>query len=309
MFSRCFVLLSAVALLCFANANYKEEFGGKVVLVTGGSSGIGYQTALQFAQYGAKVIIVARDSHPNWFNGDTAAKNINDDETVKQSGGSCRFFKADMSNATEVKALFKNIRENENDLHFAVNSAGITGPLGVLSSNRRYMGTVNDPMRNNLYAGIYSCMYEARLMTEKNHSSAIVNLASTNGLTATPRGSMYGTSKFGVVGLTRSVADTFSKLGNNIIRVNAIAPTLTDTSLTWNQAKYLFDKTTQPWEEPYITPDSLLWQVVGPTWVNRLTAKAIATPKMMADAILFLCSSDSSFVTGSILSVDRGQTA
>jgi len=300
-------LFAAIALVCFA-ANYKQEFGGKVVLVTGGSSGIGYQTALEFAQYGAKVIIVARDSNPNWFNGATAAKNINDDPVVQQSGGSARFFKADMSNRTEVKALFDDIRSKENDLHFAVNSAGIGGPLGLFHTNRAYMGGIHDPMRNNIYAGIYSCMYEARLMMEQNHTSAIVNLASTNGLKATPRGAMYGTSKFGVVGLTRSVADSFSQ-STPLIRVNGVAPTLTDTSLTWNQAKYLVDNTVQPWEEPYVTPDSPLWKVVGPGWINRLQAKAIASPKMMADAILFLCSSDSSFVTGSILSVDRGQTA
>jgi len=299
--------------LCSA-ANYKEEFSGKVVLVTGGSSGIGYETALEFARYGAKVIITARDDHPTWFNGSTAAKNINDDAIVNSTGGSARFVKCDMSNVTQVKALFENIRKHENDLHFAVNSAGIGGPLGYLTDVRKYVHGEHCPIRNNIYGTIYSLMYETRFMIEKNHSGAIVNLASTNGLKATPRGSLYGTSKFGIVGLTRSAADAFATdTTTPQIRVNAIAPTLTNTSLSWQQAKTITTLMTpdpeQPWTGDYITPSDPLWQSVAPGWIAKLPGKHIAEPWMMAQPILFLCSSDASYITGHILSVDRGGLA
>jgi len=310
MFSRvCIVLAITAAVLC-SGADYLAEFKDKVVLVTGGSSGIGYQTALQFAQYGAKVIITARDSNADWFNGANAVTNILADPVVQQNGGQARFVKTDMSDVEQVKALFQDIESNENDLDFAVNSAGIGGPLGELTEVSSYIHGEHCPIRNNLYGTIYSLMYESRFFIAKNHTGAIVNLASVNGLKATPQGSLYGTSKFGIVGLTRSVADSFADGSNGLpkIRVNAVAPTLTNTSLTWQQVKWMKDGT-MPWDGDYITPDSPLWQQYGSQWIASLPSKAIASPKNMADPVLFLCSSDASFITGSILTVDRGSLA
>jgi len=309
MNARVAVLIGLVAVVCSA-ANYKQEFAGKVVLVTGGSSGIGYQTALQFAQYGAKVIIVARDYHESWFNGTSAAKRINDDPVVKSTGGKARFFKADMSKKEDVQRLFEDIRKNENDLHFCVNSAGISGPLGPIPSVRQYMNGPNCPIRNNIYGTLYSLIYELRFLNEKNHTAAIVNLASVNGVSATPKGSLYGTSKFGIVGLTRSVAAEHAAATENspFIRINALAPTLTDTSLTWQQAKF-FANGEQPWEGEYIDSNSPLWKQVGPVWIAKLRSHHIASPKNMADPILFLCSSDASYITGQVFMVDRGSIA
>ena len=300
----------ALATLC-AGANYKAEFAGKVVLVTGGSSGIGFQTALQFAQNGARVVLAARDSHPTWFNGTSAAAQINADAAVAASQGSARFVRADLSVAADAAALFESIRATEGDLDIAVNSAGIGGPLGRLQDNRGYLGGAHDPVRNNLYATLRACTHELRLFTEKNHSGVIVNLASVNGLKATPRGSLYAASKWGIVGLTRSLAVHYGRATPTTpaVRVVALAPTLTDTSLTWQQTKYMEDNHTQPWEGSYITHDSPEWRKWGPVWIDRLVSKTIATPKMMADPILWLCSSEASYTTGMVLPVDRGSTA
>jgi len=302
-------ILVCCAVLCSA-ANYKQEFAGKVALVTGGTSGIGFQTSLELAQYGAKVIIVARDSHPTWFNGAGAVEKINSDPDVIAAGGSARFFKADMSEGKEVKALFDDIRKNENTLDFAINCAGIVSPMEDFIDSGSYIMGPHDPIRNNVYSGIYSLMYETRFMIEKNISGSIVHIASVDGIMTTDGGGLYTTSKFGVIGLVRSVAAGVAAPsdGAPAIRVNSIAPGLVDTSLTWQQVKEdAYGK--QDWEDPYITKDSDAWKVFGPQWVDELVSKCMASPKNIADTILYLLSSDASYVTGSVLVVGRGDTA
>jgi len=292
----------SLAVLC-SSANYKEEFSGKHALVTGGTSGIGFQTALQLAQYGAHVVIVARDYHPTWFNGSDAVRRINEDPLVKQSGGSARFFKADISNLTDVKALFDNIEENDKDLDFAVNCAAISGPGGNLDEIRDYLMGEHDTLRNNVYGTVFSVMYETRYLMKKNHTGAIVSISSVDGMSAVPGGSLYSASKWGIIGLTRSAASAFAvpTAERPFIRINAVAPTLVNTSFSWQQVK-----DTMPWEEPYVTPDSELWKKNAPEWIDEMVCKCIASPQSIADGVLYLLSSDASYVTGSVLVVSRG---
>ena len=307
MFYRVYTVLTLVVLLCSA-ADYKKEFSGKVVLVNGGTSGIGYQTALQFAQNGAHVIITARDDHPTWFNGSDTVKKISEDPVVQQTHGTIRFVKTDMCNLTQVKALFEDIKQHENDLDIAVNSAGIIGGLDGFLDLRKFINTKYCPMRNNIYGTIFSVMYETRFLMAKNHSGIIINLSSVNGLRAAPGAPLYATSKFGIIGLTRGAADAFAK--NNtpdrpFIRIIAVAPSLTNTSLSWQQVKWMHDGSL-PWEGEYITPSHPLWKQYSPAWIDGLVSKHIAEPKNMADPILFLCSSDASYMTGQTFGVDRG---
>jgi len=302
-----FAFLVCCAVLCSAT-NYKEEFMNKTVLVTGGSSGMGYETALELAQNGAHVIIVARDSNPAWFNGSDAARRINADPLVNKSHGSARFFKADVSNATEIKALFESIRTVEKDLDYAVNCAGITGPMGSFLSNVPFVNGTYDALRNNLYGSIYSLMYETRFFMEKNHSGSIVTVSSVDGLVGISEGALYSSSKWGIVGLSRSVADTHAK-GNPLIRVNAVAPSLTNTSLSWQQVKWMADNKTQPWEEPYITPDNELWKEYGNEWIQEITSKSIIPPRLIARPIMWLLSKEASYITGMVLPIDRGSLA
>ena len=293
----------SIAVLC-SSANYKEEFHGKHALVTGGSSGMGFQIALELAQYGAHVVIVARDSNPAWFNGIDAAKRINDDPIVQQSEGSARFVKTDVRDLKQMKALFDDIDKNDGDLDFAVNSAGIPGPNGNLVRTRPFLMGEYDTLRNNLYGSIFSVMYETRYLMKKNHTGAIVSIASMDGLHGTAFGALYSSSKWGIIGLSRGAASGFAveKTDRPFIRINALAPTLTNTSFTWQQVK----DPQEPWEEPYVTPDSDLWKEYGPEWIDEMPCKCIASPKAMADAVLYLLSSDAAYVTGSVLVVARG---
>lgn len=215
-----------------------------------------------------------------------------------------------MSKLDEVKALFDDIRENENDLDFAVNCAGIPGPMGSYVSNRPFLMGEHDALRNNIYGTLFSLMYELRFMTEKNHSGSIVSISSIDGLHGTPDGALYSASKAAIVGLTRSIAlEHVPRSSAPLIRVNAIAPGLINTSFTWQQVKWDADNTTEPWEGDYITPDHPLWKQYGPDWIESLTGKHIASPKMIADPVLWLLSSDASYVTGVTLTVDRGDIA
>jgi len=309
MYSRLLLIAAVVCgLVVCSNAGYKEDFGGKVAIVTGGSSGIGFATAMALARYGARVVIVARDSHPDWYNGADAAARINDDPVVQASGGSARFFKADCSNLTQMKALIEDIAANENDLTYAVNAAGITGPMNddFVECAPFFKGPY-DAIQNNIYGTLYSLIVELRFMTQKENAGSIVCLSSVNGLDALGGGD-YGTSKWGIIGLTRSLGAAFAAT-SPIIRINSVAPTLVNTSLSWQQVKYFDDGKTQPWEGEYITPSHPLWQKYGPEWIGELIGKTIAEPEDIANGILYLLSSQSSFVTGMVLPIDRADSA
>jgi len=209
----------------------------------------------------------------------------------------------------KAKALFDSIKKQEKDLHFAVNAAGIGGPSGLLSNTSSYINGTHCPLRNNIYGTIIPLMFESRFFIEKKHGGAIVNVASVDGLLTVPEGSLYGASKAAIIGLSRSVAAGFAKendeLGFPLIRINTLAPGLTNTSLSWQQVK----ENQQSWEGEYITPASKLWKEKSPEWIAEQVGKELASPEMMADSIMFLCSSDASFITGSVHVVDRGDTA
>ena len=297
-----FAILSIVAAVCYAEA----RFSGKVVLVTGGSSGIGLATSMSFAREGARVIFCARDSNPSWYNGTFAAKMINGDIDVIKNKGSARFVKADVSSRADVKALFENIRNNEGTLDIAVNNAGTTGGFGIVESIYDYYGSKYDPMQTNFYGAAYCTSLEVALWKEQNKDGVIVNLGSGNSFKASPGAPLYATSKHAIVGFTKSVALENANT-KPYIRCNAIAPGFTDTPLVWNQCKFLEDGKTQPWEGDLITHDHPLWKKYESRLVNP--NGKIASPYDQANMILFLASDAAKSITGVVMSVDGGGTA
>ena len=297
-----FAILSLVAAACYAEA----RFSGKVVLVTGGSAGIGFATSMSFAREGAHVIFCARDSNPSWYNGSFAALQINGDLDVIRNKGSARFVKADVSNRADVKALFENIRNNEGTLDIAVNNAGITGGFGPVESIFDYYGTKYDPMMTNFYGIAHCTSLEVALWKEQNKDGIIVNLASVNGYKASPGAPLYSTSKHAIIGFTKSVALENANT-KPYIRCNAIAPGFTDTPLVWNQCKFLEDGKTQPWEGDFINHDHPLWKKYESMLVNP--DGKIISPYDQANMILFLASDAAKSINGVVMSVDAGSTA
>jgi len=304
-----FVFLAFLALVALAEKSCKyPEFKDKVVLVTGGSSGIGYQTALQFARCGAKTVIVARDSHPTWFNGSTAEDNINNDKDVKSAGGRARFVKADMSTKKGVAAVMDSIYDNEKDLHIAINNAAITGPVKTLEQVSQYLQTEHDSFQMNTYAVIRSTAGEIRLWKKLNHSGIIVNTASDDGLSGGSKLTLYAGSKSAIIGFTRSIAMQYMTGGNGLpqIRVNAIAPGFTDTSLVWQQCKLLDGSGYQSWEGEYINHDHPLWKQFGHYYADAQPAGKLCDPMDQAKMIMYLCSEEASYISGAVMIVDGG---
>ncbi len=307
-----FVVVLAVFSFVKAERDCKyPEFKDKVVLVTGGTSGIGYGTALKFARCGAKVVIAARDSHPTWFNGSAAENNINSDEVVKKAGGRARFVKADMHVKKDIARVMESILENEKDLHIAFNNAAITGPLTTLDHYSSYLGGEYDSLSMNTYHVIHSTAAEVRMWKKLNHSGIIINTASDNGFVGGAGASFYCGSKSSIIGFTRSTALRYITGGQGVpqVRINALAPGLIDTSFTWQQVKWMEDGKTQPWEGEYITPDHPLWEKWGPLWVNKLPGKRIGKPSEMADVVLYLASDKARYVTGTVVLADFAAVA
>jgi len=281
----------------------QTQFKGKKILVTGGSSGIGYGTALTLARFGADVVICSRDSNPKWFTGAAACDRINNDDTVKENEGHCRWFMADVANRRNITNLFNLLEQDGFLIEYAVNNAGIVGAVGTLKQQAQYFNTEHDAVSNNLQGTVNCLELEFAHFNKHAINGSIVNLASVNGYRPSGGAPLYATSKFGILGLTRNVGTEYAHT-NPTIRVNAIAPGYTNTSLVWQQVKLIAGTAEQVWEEPYITPDSELWQKYSHFIIDTIPGKRIADPLDQANMIAFLLSKEASLITGNIFVVD-----
>lgn len=250
----------------------RGKLKGKVALVTGAASGIGRAAAIAFAREGAKVALSDLD----------AAAGRKAVRSVRETGGDSIFIKADVSRHAEARAMVRKCVRDLGRLDFAFNNAGIecTGdsPADLAEKDwDRVMGV-------NL-KGVWLCMkYELKEMLKRG-SGAIVNNSSVQGLVAT-RCPAYVASKHGVVGLTKSAALEYASKG---IRVNAVCPGSIRT----------------PMLDRYVDGDAAREaEIVADEPIGR-----IGTPEEVAEAVIWLCSDSSSFVTGHALAVDGGYVA
>jgi NAD(P)-dependent dehydrogenase (short-subunit alcohol dehydrogenase family) len=242
----------------------------KVALITGAGSGIGRSTALMMAAEGARIMV----SDVNVAGGEETVR------LLEERGCEARFFRADVSNASDVEALLDETIKAFGKLDCAVNNAGVGG---TLARTHEQSEEAWDLVMNVNLKGVWLCMkYELPHMVEQG-SGTIVNVASLAGLIGFPYGQIYSASKHGVLGLTKGAALEYARRG---IRVNAVCPGFTDTAMV----------------EKMEAADSRSLQAS----IAIHPMRRLGTPDEIASAILWLCSDDSSFVNGHALSVDGG---
>jgi len=245
------------------------QFKDKVALVTGGGSGIGRSSAIAFSKEGAKVVISDSREGP----GEETVELIN------RSGGEAVFIKADVSKADEVEQLILKTVKVFGRLDYAHNNAGIV-VANKAATIDKYSEEDWDTIINTNLKGVWLCMkYEIPVML-KQGGGAIVNTSSIAGLIGMKKVSPYVASKHGIVGLTKAAAIEYAKKG---IRINVICPGTVHTRLVGERV-----------------PPSL--NALHP--IGR-----IGTPDEIANAVIWLCSDSSSFVTGHVLVVDGGRIA
>ena len=246
------------------------QFEGKVALVTGGNSGIGRATAIQFAREGAKVVIAAR----------RVPEGEETEQMIRDAGGDATFVQTDVSNAADAEAMVAKTVEIYGRLDCAFNNAGVISH----DSGRTHEHSEEewDRIIDINLKGVWLCMkYEITQML-KQGGGAIVNDSSTDGLIGSFDGAAYIASKHGVVGLTKTAALEYAQQS---IRVNAVCPgfILTPMSSVVN--------------DPAKEPESLA----------KIPLGRIGAPEEIAEAVIWLCSDAASFVTGHAMSVDGGE--
>ncbi|RUA33875.1 MAG: short chain dehydrogenase [Bacteroidetes bacterium] len=249
----------------------ENQFKDSVAIVTGGSFGIGRATAILFAKHGAKV---------------TIADVVEDLETlniIKKSGGTAIFVKCDVSKEADVINMVEQTIEKFGRFDFAFNNGGIEGLAAPAHecTNNNWTNLMNINID-----GVWLCMKHQIPYMLKQGKGAIVNNASVAGLVGFAGTPAYVASKHAVVGLTKNAALDYAKLG---IRVNVVCPGIIKTPM--------IDRFTG--KDKKIEKQFIDMEPVG----------RLGQPEEVAEAVIWLCSDASSFVTGQALAVDGGWVA
>lgn len=251
-----------------------SQMEGKVALITGAASGIGRASALALAREGAAVC--ASD-----INESGAAETA---QLIMDSGGRAIACHCDVTDVAQVGALVEATVAAFGRLDAAVNNAGISGHF----TQRLHEADddIFDRVINVNMRGVWHCMKAELNQMLRQESGSIVNIASVAGLIGAPKAADYSASKHAVVGLTKSAALDYAKLG---IRVNAVCPAYTDTAMV----------------KGAIANNPIMAAIM----TRAIPMGRLGQPEEIAEAVLWLCSDAASFVTGHALVLDGGLLA
>jgi NAD(P)-dependent dehydrogenase (short-subunit alcohol dehydrogenase family) len=250
------------------------KLAGKVIIVTGGSTGIGRAAALRCAAEGARVVV--------------ADVNIVDApatvEEIRRAGGTASFIRTDVAVGEDVRAMVAETVKTYGRLDGAFNNAGIEGTFtNILKmTEESFDRTIAVNLR-----GVWLCLkYQIEQIVSQGSGGSIVSTASVAGLIGTRGASAYCASKHGVVGLTKAVALEYAR---KKIRINAVCPGVIRTAMV----QRLIDESGVGEED-----------LVAQEPMNRL-----GEPREIGDTVAWLLSEDASFITGVALPVDGGYMA
>lgn len=250
-----------------------SRFIDKVVLITGGGSGIGRATAIKFASEGASVVIGNRNEK-------LGQETV---DLIQKAGGKASFYQTDVSKPESIKNLVNYTVETYGSLDVAFNNAGVDDPQAM--THEQTEETFDLIMTVNVKGVWYSMKYEIEYMLAHG-GGAIVNTSSIAGLIGFPGHAPYVASKHAVMGLTKTAALEYAKQG---IRVNAVCPGGIETPLL----------------ESFTGGDSATIEYITSLHpIGRL-----GKPEEIADAVVWLASDEASFVLGQGITVDGGFTA
>lgn len=251
-----------------------QQLDGKIALVTGAGSGIGRACALALARAGATVVV----SDISAGQGEQTAS------AIAEAGGAAQFVRADVTDARQVEALIRATVQAHGRLDAACNNAGVLGAQARLADYPEE--SWSQVIATNL-TGVWLCMkYEIGAMLA-GRGGAIVNMASVLGTVGFPSVAPYVAAKHGVIGLTKTAALEYARQG---IRVNAVCPGFIATPLL---------------EQAGIREGTDQFARIA----SRHAMRRLGEPDEIAEAVVWLCSGASSFVTGHALVVDGGFAA
>ena len=242
---------------------------GKTAIITGSNRGIGKVILETFAQNGADIFAHARKETPEFLE---IINNLKEKYKVKITPV---YF--DLSDVEEIKAGFKKIYDEKTPIDILINNAGV--PFGATLSMTPIQ-KLKEVFDVNYFAPIYLMQLVSKIMIRQK-SGNIINIASIGGIETNPGYLAYGSSKAALIWATKSISKELAQFN---IRVNAIAPGLTKTSMGFYKSEEELNKV-----------------------VDRTSLKRMAEPIEIVNAILFLASDKSSFVTGTVLNVDGGR--
>lgn len=242
---------------------------GKIALVTGASRGIGRQTAITLASYGANVIV-------NYNGSKEKAEEVV--SIIKENGGNAASYGCNVADYEAVETMMKDIVKEYGAIHILVNNAGITKDgLLMKMSEEDYDAVVDINMK-----GTFNCIKHISRQMLKQKGGRIINLSSVVGVYGNAGQVNYSASKAGIIGITKSVA---KELGSRGITVNAIAPGFIVTEMT------------------DVMPEDAKNQVA-----DHIAMKRLGNVEDIAELAAFLASDKAGYITGQVICVDGGMS-
>ena len=245
----------------------RYDFAGKVALVTGSSRGIGAAILRQFLAAGATGILHDFDD-PNGNNRNAA------EALAAEFPGRVKVLTADVRDAAAIEAMMASVKAEFGGLDILVNNAGI---LKDRTIRKMTLDDWHSVVSTNLTGVFHCCKYGAEILRD---GGRIVSIASVAGLQGFPGQSNYAAAKAGVIGMTRVLAKELARRG---ITVNAIAPGVVETSMMGD-----------------------IKEEMRAEYIKQIPLGRFAQPADVANAVLFLSSAESGYITGQVLPVTGG---